>query len=210
MLQSPRSGPPTVRRRLAAGVLLSGVLATAAATAQELRGPVTKTVVFEQRHQFYVRGYEDPVAFDPGAASVRDLPTTASADEMAMHVLTLQAAGEVEAYLELLNEADREVFLRRLEERGESTRQLAQRWRQAWRGRLVELTRHVYRGREEIIRFAVLDAATRQPKRHDALVFRNGDDGLWELGELAGDAVMELGEFDGAEKIVERPWKSGG
>ena len=128
--------------------------------------------------------------------------TTTPVDLVAIQVMVAQAQGNVDGYLSYLSREYRRAFQQQLKEGEISKTKIAQQWKSQFAGKVIELTQHVYRGHYEIVRYRVLDKATKRQTELGALAFRLVGKRGWELVDLSGDVVYENLDFQGKTKHV--------
>ncbi|MFB3045386.1 MAG: hypothetical protein ACE10A_03610 [Acidiferrobacterales bacterium] len=201
-----------VRSTLKSFAMLCGLLCTIVVTpplrAQSvqpsLSSAVKKDVIFETKYEFYVRGYQDPILFDPSTYDPGKRNPLTPPDVVAMHVLRAQATGDISRYLEYLEPQYREVFEQRLKQESSSTK-LAENWISTFNGTIVELTHRVDRGAgldtTAIIQYRPYDLKSKKYRKPEGLAFRFSSRG-WELVDLSGDLVFENWNFEGSTKVL--------
>ncbi len=176
----------------------------ATVSAQNLKGPQEKQVVFETKYQFYVSHYTQAIVFDPSTYQLAELSLTASTDELAVQALVERARGNFNAYVEYMSVEYREAFLKDLEVKAVSPGEVAERWRSEWLGMSIQLIAHIYRSTDEIIRYRVLDPKSNEQRDSGGLAFRRDTRGLWKLVYQSDDVVFKNWDFDGREKVFHK------
>ena len=186
------------------GAILSAIQVQAQSVKWSLSESVQKEVVFESKHQFYIRAYKDPILFDPSTYDPGKRNPLTPPDVVAMHVLRAQATGDIPQYLEYLDPQYREVFEQRLKQESSSTK-LAENWISTFNGTIVELTHRVDRGAgldtTAIIQYRPYDLKSKKYRKPEGLAFRFSSRG-WELIDLSGDLVFENWDFEGPTKVL--------
>ena len=80
-------------------VLVAPFGALPAAQAEPTLGPPrVQEIVYSQSHEFYVRGYRQPVVIDPATIDLDPRSPVERPDALALRALVLRARGDVDAY----------------------------------------------------------------------------------------------------------------
>jgi hypothetical protein len=169
----------------------------------ELLGPVEGSVIYETKYRFFVSTYEPKTVFDPALVETVNDEILHTTDQLASKAFGHRAAGDVGGYLELANESFARDFTIGLQAKAQTRSEIAEDWRRELKNALVELTHHVFYGRDEMIRYSIIDRDSGNERSSGFFYFERGQSGRWMLGNLPRDSLLRRWRVEDVRELIE-------
>ena len=171
-----------------------------------LTPPVAKSIVYNNKYEFYVMRYVKPVVVDISGASPASIESIAEPERTVIAYLAAQAQGSFEWHQSLLAGSLKKKLEAKLANDSNNKMNLANEWRSQYLNSRVELTHRIIAGENNIIRCRIVSEQNSIVKEEKDIAVARSKERYrsWEVIDLTNDMVFNNWYFDGNIKKVKK------